>query len=699
MKQPTMERLLPVEAKPEEAEGESKRATQVRNLLRAFARARLKEEPTKIEDPESLESVMEFIRAGGRLPAIHVLDEDDEDVAEGLRKAEQYLDRDMFSEVSGREWPRDIRFDSDHHYYHPEPNRPDCVGGKIYPLLPQNVDAVMAEVAARKAEDIPGWDGEENLDARIEVLDRAMAMMWQDRHTFAGLLALSGGKNDMEIFRDLQELFDFARNYRLVEHEMNKQQDVLRSKGNTSWGYRAMDKAVGIWQPFNFACIGIGEAIAALIAGNTVVIHTSARAVGPYKWAYEKLKAAGVPVGRMHFIIPDGDDASETGGDPEMSKRLAEHDDLGNIYATGSSAVMRQLQATQVEKNARQKRLDLQLHAEAGGYNPLVVLGLPDGAMESLTEFFAELSHDEVAPSGGDWDRFLASLPKDSFLASFAEALVDSACGLQGHKCSALSRVIVAVGEGAVSRSDADMLKRFAIEVMNRVEVGDVVENPGVRMGSLIDEGMHKKVRGQVQKILDRGGRILTGDGHLAERMSVDGLPSAMRPIIYEDPNWTPEDGYDEIFAPVFGWVEVDGRKAAIQNAWDIHYALTLSVVDATTDGAKEAREQLPHGVAYVSGKGYVGPTTAAPASDIAFHGYKASGTGSEDKSPGTARRPLAFMQQYPRVNVPRCDWEKELGDPNGLARSMAAVLALYGMRVDLAAAVDEVVDKKEDPC
>lgn len=614
--------------------------------------------PTELHSEET-DAVVEFIERGGRLHGIDYNAVEPELKVEGFRKAREYLSRPMHSVVAGVEV-----LNSDHTYYHPNPNDPTETFAPVHPLSREYVDAVMD--IAMDEEFHPGWDGQENFKARQHVLDQFVARVYQDRATLAALMALCQGKTGFEVYRDMQELFDFWREYREVQEVIRYNESLLRSFGDTTLEYRPLDGVVGIWQPFNFSCIGAGDTMAALLMGNSVVIHTSARNVGTYKWLYDKLLEAGVPPERVQFVIPD-DDPDPTKVDTGMSVALAEHPDMQLIQFTGSHAVAQKLHAIQAKKVQEGiGRLDYKLQAEASGYNPFLITGLPEGMMDSLRAFLVMGGHEEDEPTAEAWDQLFARLEQEGGpLQNFLSAVVDSTTGLQAHKCSSCKEFVVATdreGKRGLRPVDASMLKLLVAERLRRVKVG-AVENGGVEMGSLIDQKMHNGVRTSLMKIVQEGGIPLTA-ATIEEAMDeyMD-FPHAMVPVLYEVPNGQHLDVMDkvEVFAPVVRWNEVEGLDAALERANDLGYALTATVLASTEQEAKALREQMPQGVIYISGSdGEVDGCTGAPAPQIPFGGSGKSGTGSAYR-PGNSRTPLAFTQEVSRPRVSRKQWGQGL--------------------------------------
>lgn len=619
---------------------------------------------------DDFDAVQEFIERGGRLRAIDYTKIPREEKQAGFRRAREYLSQPMHSVVAGVAVQN-----PDHTYHHPNPNDPLEIFAPIHPLPRGYVDEVMD--IARDSQWCPHWDGQKNFTARQKVIDKFIASVYQDRATLAALMALCQGKTGHEVYRDMQELFDFWREYREVQEVMKYNESLLRSNGDTTLEYRPIDGVVGIWQPFNFSCIGAGDTMAALLMGNAVVIHTSARNVGTYKWLYDKLLEAGVPPERVQFVIPH-DDSDPAKIDVSMSEALAAHPDMQLIQFTGSHKVAKDLhkiQAQKVQDPGGIGRLDYKLQAEASGYNPFLITGLPEGAMRPLHAFLVMGGHEDDEPTKEAWDQFFAELDRDGgTLKNFLRAVVDSVTGLQAHKCSSCKEFIVAVDDrefDGIHSRDVAMLKLLVTERLKRVKIGPA-EGGGVEMGALIDRRMHAGIRAQLQKIVEEGGQLLTANSpeDIDGIMTVEGQPQAMKVAFYDVPDGN-LDTMDkvEIFAPVVRWNEVEGIEAAIVRANDLGYALTATVVASTAAEADAVRRELPHGVPYASGdkkvfvdggeeEASIDGCTGAPAPQLPFGGSGKSGTGSAYR-PGNTRSPFAFTKEVSVSRFPRAEWGK----------------------------------------
>ena len=610
------------------------------------------------------DDVLSFIRKGGRLDAINYTKLSGIVRQEGFDRARKYLNGTMGSVVNGYEI-----CDTNKTYNHPNPNDPSEQFGSIYPLPLELVPYVMESADKSPKDDL--WDGRENFECRRAILDGFMEDVYKDRHVYAALMALSQGKTGFEVYRDMQEHFDFWRWYRYVDEAIQMKNVLAHSQGDTAMEYKPLRGLVGIWQPFNFNCIGIGDTQAALLMGNSVVIHTSARNVGPYKWLFDKLLAAGVPESRVQFVIPD-DNQDPAKVDHRMSEELAKRPEIQMIQFTGSHRVaqlLHKIQAQKVQEGVGY--LDYKLSAESSGYNPVVIVGVPKGSLQLLDEFL------ESDPAENDWDTFLNNLPQRSFLRNFCSAMVDSTTGLQAHKCSTCKEVVVAVdqhGKNGLMPKEAQMLKILLTQRLKRIPMGPV-EGGRVDYGSLIDAKMHDLTRRSLEKIVQEGGKLLTADS-IDDIMNVEGHPNAMRMALYEAPQGLKSMDKVEIFAPVTRWNEVQGVDAAIERATNLDYDLTGAVIAESEEDAKAIRARMRQGVVYISGsEGQVDGCTGAPAPQIPFGGSGKSGTADLIR-PGNSEYPLRFTEPHSWPAHPREDWGKNRSpDP------IEAVLDAYARR------------------
>ncbi len=232
--------------------------------------------------------------------------------------------------------------------------------------------AVGAAVAGRSS-----WAGTPG-EARAKVLQTVADVLADRRGELIAVMAADAGKVFAESDPEVSEAVDFARYYARSAIELDEAGGRFRPYGT-----------VAVVPPWNFPlAIPAGGVLAALAAGNTVVLKPAPEAVAVGYALAQACWDAGVPHSALQFVpCADG----------EAGRRLVTHPEVGAVILTGSWDTARMFLGW---------RPGLRLHAETSGKNAIVVT------------------------AAADLDRAVADL-------------VHSAFGHAGQKCSAASLAIV----------------------------------------------------------------------------------------------------------------------------------------------------------------------------------------------------------------------------------------------------------------
>jgi RHH-type proline utilization regulon transcriptional repressor/proline dehydrogenase/delta 1-pyrroline-5-carboxylate dehydrogenase len=216
------------------------------------------------------------------------------------------------------------------------------------------------------------------VDRRAEVVHRAGDVLAERRGELIAAMARDGGKIFAEADPEVSEAIDFARYYAASARRLP---DEFRPLG-----------VVAVVPPWNFPlAIPAGGVLAALAAGNAVILKPAPETVGVAAALANACWDAGIPTDVLQFVPCADDDAG---------RRLVTHPEVDGVILTGAWETARMFLGW---------RPDLRLHAETSGKNAIVV-----------TE-------------AADLDRAVADI-------------VHSAFGHAGQKCSAASLAIVEAG-------------------------------------------------------------------------------------------------------------------------------------------------------------------------------------------------------------------------------------------------------------
>ena len=272
------------------------------------------------------------------------------------------------------------------------------------------------------------------------------------RFELADLIQLENGKARMNA---LEEPFDVALNLRYYGYRAasflkpNRRQGAMPPFTRTfevrhPWG------VVGLITPWNYPLnLAIGDAVAALMAGNAVVLKPSELTPFSVMAGMEILRGAGLPDDLFQVVTGDG---------PTTGAAVVERADY--VMFTGSTAVGRKI----AEQCGR--RL-ISCSMELGGKNPVVVL-------------------------------------EDADLERTTASVIDGALSGSGQTCVSFERLYV---HDAVYDRFVPMLA----EQFNAVELSTSMTALGGRMGTLTSAAQLAKVRGHVEDAVSKGARVLAG--------------------------------------------------------------------------------------------------------------------------------------------------------------------------------------------
>ena len=384
----------------------------------------------------------------------------------------------------------------------------------------------------------------------------------------AALQVFEAGKPWKEADADVCEAIDFCEYYGRQARRLGAGGAVESPPGETDrLTYQGRGIAAVI-APWNFPlAIPTGMTVAALVAGNPVILKPAEQTPAVAAGLVSALQAAGLPDGVLAFLPGVGE---------EVGAYLVEHPEVSVIAFTGSKAVgLGIVEAAGVHRSGQ--RHVKRVIAEMGGKNAIVV--------------DADADLDQAVP-----------------------AIVYSAFGYAGQKCSACSRLIVV---DAVS----DELLRRLVGATRSLRVGHPREM-GTQVGPLIDADAHKRVRSYVD-LAEREGTVLFHE---------EDVPSTgfyVGPTIVSDVSPRSRLATEEIFGPVLAVLRASTFEQALALANDTDYALTAGVLSRSPAHIAQAAAELRAGNVYVNRT-----TTGAVVGRQPFGGYGLSGVGSKAGGP-----------------------------------------------------------------
>ncbi len=412
---------------------------------------------------------------------------------------------------------------------------------------------------AAAAEAFTGWS-RTSVTERVEAVRRAAGEVRARREELTAAIVLEVGKGWRDADAEVAEAIDYLEYYGREMLGVGSGHTTERVPGETNdLVYDPLGVAAVI-APWNFPlAIPMGMTAAALVAGNSVILKPAEQAPVIGATLVEILRR-GVPPALLSLIQGDGD----------VGAALVRHPDVRAIAFTGSRSVGLEILRAAAESPSRFLK---RVVCEMGGKNPIVV--------------------------DADADRDEAVL-----------AILESAFGYQGQKCSAASRLIV-VGDGYEA-----FVERVA-EAARSLRIG-APEDPRNAIGPLIEEAAAERVSAAIE----RGRR----DGRLVGERPRRAAPEVghfVAPAIVADLEPAHPLAQEEIFGPVLCTFRASSFEEAVEIANDTPYGLTAGVFSRSPGHLDYARRELRVGNLYLN-RGITGSVVGRQP----FGGLKLSGAG-----------------------------------------------------------------------
>jgi RHH-type proline utilization regulon transcriptional repressor/proline dehydrogenase/delta 1-pyrroline-5-carboxylate dehydrogenase len=318
--------------------------------------------------------------------------------------------------------------------------------------------------------------------------------------------------------------------------------------------------------------------VAALVTGNCVILKPSEQSSVIAARFMEILQQAGLPAGVANFVPGSG---------ARIGAYLVEHAHTDLIAFTGSREVGLGIWETAGRTKPGQSQLK-KVICEMGGKNAVIV------------DSDADL--DEAIP-----------------------AILHSAFGYQGQKCSALSRLIVLA-------DIHDRLLGRLIAATRDLSVG-LPEEPATLVGPVIDQNAFARIKQYIE--LGKKEAVLAFQGY---GPGSDGY--FVPPTIFTNVPPNARIAQEEIFGPVLGVLAARDLDEASDLANHTQYALTGGFFSRSPRNIERVRAELEVGNLYIN-RGITGAIVGRHP----FGGFKMSGAGTKA---GGRDYLLNFM--FPRV-------------------------------------------------
>ncbi len=416
------------------------------------------------------------------------------------------------------------------------PSDPSIVVGRVSSCSKGDVDRAMA--AAKKA--FVTWS-RTNPEERAETLLKLAAKMRERRFELLALLAFEIGKDWYEADAEIAEAIDFCEYYARLALTHFQYHPLTRVSTEDNCYYYIPLGVGAVVTPWNFPlAILTGMTMAAVVAGNTVVLKPSSDTPVLAAWMVEMAHEAGVPAGVLNLVPGSGG---------EIGDYMVTHPDVRFVSFTGSAEVGLRINEIIAKPDPRRRWMTRYV-SEMGGKNAILV--------------------DETAD-----------------LDSASSGVVRSAFGFQGQKCSACSRLVV-------DRRVHGRLVEMIVEKAKKIPVGNPWEDPCVFTGPVANPGAHRSILAAIETGKGEG-KLLLG-GHALERPGY-----YVAPTIFDGVKAGSFLEQEEIFGPVLAIIPVDGFDEALAVANDTRYGLTGAVYSGSIDRLDRAKREFHTGNLYIN--------------------------------------------------------------------------------------------------
>jgi RHH-type proline utilization regulon transcriptional repressor/proline dehydrogenase/delta 1-pyrroline-5-carboxylate dehydrogenase len=350
---------------------------------------------------------------------------------------------------------------------------------------------------------------------RAQILVRAADILRERRFPLAAVQVYECGKPWREADADIAEAIDFCEFYarEMLRLDRAERRDV---PGETNRIEHLSRGVVVVIPPWNFPlAIPCGMTVAALVAGNTVILKPAEQSSLIASHFAQILHEAGIPPGVLNFLPGRGE---------VVGQALVDHPDVDIISFTGSRAVGLMINHRASETKPGQTHVK-RVIAEMGGKNATII-------------------------------------DDDADLDEAVVGVVQAAFGYSGQKCSACSRAIVL-------EDVYDVFVERLAEAVRAFRIGPA-DDPDTKVGPVIDAESRKRIE-EYQVIAAKEGRVVVKVevGELANRGHYVG------PMVVADVAPDSRIAQEEVFGPILAVLKARDMDHALEIANGTEYALT----------------------------------------------------------------------------------------------------------------------------
>ena len=373
---------------------------------------------------------------------------------------------------------------------------------------------------------------------RAEILYAAGAILTRDKEELARLMTREMGKVLAEARGDVQEAIDMAY---LAAGEGRRLFGFTTPSELPNKFAMCVRQPIGVCAlvtPWNFPmAIPAWKSMAALIAGNTIVIKPASDTPACMARFVELLMEGGLPDGVVNLV---------TGSGGDVGNAIVEHPDVRVISFTGHTE-------TGVEISRRAATTLKRVSLELGGKNAIVI-----------------------------WE--------DADLQLALDSVIWSAFGTSGQRCTAASRLIV-------HRGVHDQFVSMLRDRVGKLVLGDgLLEETDV--GPVINDRAVEKIASYAAIGRQEAELVIGGE---PARDGALGKGSFFQPTVFTNAKPDARIAQEEIFGPVATIVPVSTWEETVEVVNSVKYGLSSSLFTRDVNLAFRSIRDFDTGLGYVN--------------------------------------------------------------------------------------------------
>jgi len=383
----------------------------------------------------------------------------------------------------------------------------------------------------------------------------------------AAYQVLEIGKQWDQASADVAEAIDFLEYYAREMMRLGVPRRLQSPPGEVNHSFYEPRGVAVVISPWNFPlAISSGMVSAAIVTGNSVVYKPSPLTPVIGLQIMDAFREAGLPPGVLNFV---------PGRTEVIAEYLIDHPAVSTIAFTGST------------------RVGLSIVEKAAVVHP---------GQESVKRVIAEM--------GG---KNAIIIDEDADLDEAVPAVLVSAFGFQGQKCSSCSRVIVL---DPIYHAFTERLTRAAA-ALTMGPAG----NPAFHIGPVADGSAYARIMGYISRAEEEGKILFKG--------SVPAGGNYVPVTIVGDMGPDHVIAQEEIFGPVLAVLKAPSFDRALDMANSTRFALTGGVFSRSPRRLEEARRKFRVGNLYLNRH-----ITGAYVERQPFGGFRLSGLGTKAGGP-----------------------------------------------------------------